>query len=295
MSNGEDKMVLAARLRALAAISLAALAVAVTWGAWCEIFQTGWNDEESSQVLLVPLAVACIVWVRRGKFAQWRYRHQWVGPALIVIGWVLSSLGYRQGRLMCLDLGAIVTVIGALVTFAGIELLIRFLPAVGALAFLIPPMPQRRYLIAQPMGEITARITQFVCQLLHMHVERHGNLLTLNGVEVCVAEACNGMRMVIVLLLACYLYCFVMPLRRSVRIMLLAASPLIAIVCNVIRLVPTVWMFGNASSRAAQTFHDATGWLMIGVAFVLLMGIVQMAQRLTAPRTYMVPTLKGAT
>jgi len=71
---------------------------------------------------------------------------------------------------------------------------------------------------------------------------------------VTVAEACNGMRMVFALVLVSYAFAFSMPLRNGVRLVVLAASPLAAIVCNVIRLIPTIWLYGNARREVAGTF-----------------------------------------
>jgi exosortase len=272
------------RLQLVAAIGLTLLAIVVAWGAWRDMISTGWNDEESSQVLLAPLAVAWLLWLRRERFAHWRFRFRWVGTMLIALGWLGSSMGYRHDHYMSWEIGAIVMALGAVVTVVGIDALTRFLPAVAALIFLVPVFPGRRYVISRPLGAATARATQLLCEVFRMHIERHGNLLIVNGVNVSVAEACSGMRMVMTLLLVSYVYCFVMPLRWPVRVLLLVASPITAILCNVIRLVPTVWMFGNASTQWAQAFHDFSGWLMIAVAFLVLMGIVKALEAMTGGR-----------
>jgi exosortase/archaeosortase family protein len=59
-----------------------------------------------------------------------------------------------------------------------------------------------------------------------------------------------------------------------VRAVLLITSPISAIVCNVIRLLPTVLMFGYASESTARMFHSYSGWPMLPIAFLLLMLIV---------------------
>jgi len=103
---------------------------------------------------------------------------------------------------------------------------------------------------------------------------------------VAVAEACNGMRMVFALILVSYAFAFSVPLRNSVRLMVLLLSPVAAIVCNVMRLSPTVILYGNASQEVADNFHDIAGWLMLPVAFMMLMGITR------ALRWAMVPTYR---
>ena len=111
-----------------------------------------------------------------------------------------------------------------------------------------------------------------------MNVDRSGNLLSINGVEVTIAEACNGIRMVLTLFMVCYVVAFTLRLRPYVRIFLLVASPIVAIVSNVARLVPTVWMFGHKPQETAERFHDISGWVMTFISFLLLMGFFRLLE-----------------
>ena len=65
------------------------------------------------------------------------------------------------------------------------------------------------------------------------------------------------MRMVFTLLLVCYAYAFVTPLRWGTRVTILVLSPVTAIVCNVLRLIPTVWVFSHASKRTACLLYTS--------------------------------------
>jgi exosortase/archaeosortase family protein len=116
-------------------------------------------------------------------------------------------------------------------------------------------------------------------------VDRSGNLLSINGIDVTIAEACNGMRMVFALFLACYAFAFGTPLRWYARLIILVGSPLSAILCNVIRLVPTLWFFGHASLHWATTFHDISGWIMLPIAFLMLLSIVGLLKWALIPIT----------
>jgi exosortase len=154
--------------------------------------------------------------------------------------------------------------------------LLRFAPVFAACIFLIPIGTGGRLHFAMPLETAAAHSTQTVCDLVGMAVDRAGNKLSINGVDVTIAEACNGMRMVLTLFMVCYVVAFSTPLRGWVRFVLLAASPLVAIVANVVRLVPTIWMYGNASTKAAERFHDIGGWVMTVAAFLVLMGLLRL-------------------
>jgi exosortase len=126
------------------------------------------------------------------------------------------------------------------------------------------------------MQTATAQCTQTFFDIVGQPIQRNGNQLIIKGTVVNVAEACNGMRMVFTLILVSYAFAFGEPLRGYVRFLILAASPLSAIGCNVIRMIPTIWLFGNASKEVAEWFHNFAGWAMLGIAFLLLMGIIRL-------------------
>lgn len=258
------------------ALAILAACVLIAGNAWADMLTIGFKDEESSHVLLVPLVVAWLVWVRRGRLRSCQPTGRWPGTLLLALGWFLWSFGYRQQVQSFWHSGAVLMAIGGLLTVTGKDLLVKFLPAFVVLVFLVPVPATGRHLIALPLQHATAQVTQHVGEVLGMTVQRQGNLLSVNGKEVAIVEACNGMRLVFTLFLACYVFAFVTPLRAYVRLIVLAASPLVAIVANVIRLVPTVWMFGHTSQRFAQDFHTIAGWVMLAVAFLGLMGIVRL-------------------
>jgi exosortase/archaeosortase family protein len=83
--------------------------------------------------------------------------------------------------------------------------------------------------------------------------------------------------MVFALILVAYAFCFGMPLRNSVRVLILVLSPIAAIFCNLVRIVPTAWLYGYLpkGSRIGSDFHTYSGWMMLPIAFLLLLGIIR--------------------
>jgi len=253
-----------------------ALGVLVGIEAWRDILHIALRDEESSHILLVPIIVAWLVWVRRRRLRHIRPEGFWVGPATVLLGWIMLSVGERQLWQSVWHFGAILIAVGCLLTVLGRRVVIAFLPAFLVLVFLIPVPGRVRQTVAIPMQNATAQITQELLDLAGVPVSRSGNLLRLNGVDVAVAEACNGLRMVFALSLVCYAFAFGNPLRLYARLLILAVTPIAAILCNVVRLVPTVYVYGNFSPQGAERFHNASGWVMLFVAFLILMGILRL-------------------
>ena len=249
--------------------------VLATAPAWADIAQIAVHDEEASHVLLVPIVAIWLFWVRRGRLRSAVPQGTWMGPLLILLGWGFSWFGFYHAVQASWHLGAILVLVGCVLSVAGTDILKRFLPVFILLLFLIPVPGLIRQQLSIPLQTATAACTQRVLELLGTPVERYGNLLRINGVSVAIAEACNGMRMVFTLVLVSYGFAFGTPLRPYVRFIILAAAPLTAIAANVVRLIPTVWIYGNATDSFAHHFHDVSGWVMVPVAFFALLSIIR--------------------
>ncbi len=262
--------------------AMAAAAVAITFDAWQSIFHMGTVDEELSYVLVAPVVILWLAFVRRHELQHCRIRHLWVGLAMLAAAWLVYWYGYLSDPVLW-HAGAVMLAVGALIAPVGSDVLLRFLPALAATVFLVPVSPFGRYRLAWPLQTGTAHATQWVCDLVGIYVDRVGAVLTINGRDVAVEEACNGMRMVLTLFMVCYVVAFTLPMRWWVRLPFLLLTPFIAIAANVTRLVPTIWMFGRFSRDAAELFHTVSGWVMTVVSFLVLMGLFKGMEAMGVP------------
>jgi exosortase len=260
---------------AAGAIAIAIAGVLATLPAWRDIFFIASVDDENSHIFLVPIVAAWMVWVRRSRLRYCAPRGTAIGPVIAALGVLASVFGFNHNMQSVWHGGAVLVVVGCVLSVLGKSVLFRFLPAFLVLVFLVPVPGRIRQGIAVPLQTATAATTQALFETFGEAVERSGNLLSINGTEVTVAEACNGMRMVFALVLVSFAFAYSMPLRNSVRVLVLLASPLAAIFCNVVRLIPTIWLYGHAAKSVADDFHNVSGWIMLPIAFLLLMGIIR--------------------
>jgi exosortase len=253
--------------------------------AWQDMYRIASKDEEQSHIFLVPIVAVWMAWVRRGRFRIFTPRWTAAGAVIMLVGWILSRVGYFNAVQSAWHAGAVIAFVGALVAGLGMNFLLRFLPAVAVLAFLVPVPGIVRQQISGPLQTASAAATAAILETFGVPIERSTNLLTLNGHNIAVAEACNGMRMVLALLLVSHAFAFGLPLRPAARFVVLLVSPVAALVCNIIRLVPTVLLYGYASEDFANGFHDVSGWLMVPLAFFILLGTTSVLRWALIPVT----------
>ncbi len=264
-------------------VVLLALAAIVNYQPLLDILHIGISDEEQSHIFLVPVIAAWLLWLRKSRFRRVRFQPSLVGPGLIVAGTAMSWWGFNSGTQIAWHAGVGVVFVGVLVSMTGMEPLRQFAPVFGVLAFALPVPGVVRQALAIPLQSLATVVTQSTLELVGVASTRLGNVLIVNGQQIAVGEACNGMRMVFAFFLIVYAFAFSVPLKLSSRLMLLAISPVVALLCNVIRLVPTSLIYGYGTAHSAEWFHTWTGWLMIPIALAALIALLRLFRWLEFP------------
>jgi exosortase len=259
------------------------LAVFATLGVWSEIWQLALHNPENSHILLALPVAFWLAMLRRSRLRHWRPSPSLAGPLMIGAGWGLIGAGFFYSLDMLQHLGALLAVCGAVVSVLGLRLLMLFKPSLIALLFLFPVPGRFRQHIAIPLQHVSAFVSEHLLALFGVGVERAGIVLNINGHDVAVAEACNGMRMVSALGLITFAFVFSVPMRKNVRLLLLAVSPLIAVIVNIVRLIPTALAYGYAEADTASLVHDLGGWVVLALALAMLWGCLGLLRWLEIP------------
>lgn len=268
------------------ALALLALLGVVVWSFRAplgDMVTLALKDDEQSHILLAPLVAAWLVWLRRSRLSLLKVSPHLAGPACVVGGAILSWWGFQSDTYVAWHSGALLAVLGMILSITGPALIRQFAPAVAAMAFMIPIPGTIRQALAIPLQSMATNVTHSCLDIFGVQAARMGNVLIINGEQVAVAEACNGMRLVFALALVVFAFAFSTPLRNSVRFALILFSPLVALGANVIRLVPTSLLYGVTSPERAEMFHDISGWLMLPLALVVLSGLLRLFRWLEFP------------
>lgn len=253
--------------------------------AWMDMITRALMDPENGQALFAPIIAAYLFWLRRSRLQFIRYRPSVVGPAVLALGVACLWWGIEHDVLAIWHGGAVILLIGCLLTMTGLEALRQFFPAILCLFFLIPTPGMVRIALAAPLQEFATAVTIFFLDTTGVQAVRDGSVIMIGQppVPVAIGEACNGMRMVFALMLVVFGFVFSAQFRLETRVLLLALSPLIALACNVARLVPTSLVYGHASLDFALKFHWIAGLIMLPLALLILFGIVRLLAWLDIP------------
>ncbi len=237
------------------------------------------TDSSWSHGFLIPLFSLYFLNQHREKILNLRTKPNYLGLLLLLCLLVVHIVNKasRSGYAYLQPI-AMVATLGAVVLFLGGWGLIRYawLP-IGFLAFAVP-LPQRLYFqVTLPMRLLAANVAATLLGVVKgLETTVSGVIISIvyNGralkPDLNVAEACSGMRllMAFVALGVAMAYLHYRPIWQ--RLVLLACTIPIAVLCNVIRVTVTGFIFVLIHPKYTQgVYHDALGLLMLPLAFAL--------------------------
>ncbi len=144
-------------------------------------------------------------------------------------------------------------------------------PAVVFLVFMLPLPQSMNSMIALPLQWIATLGSVFVMQLTGLWGIADGNVITLrdhsfNSKTLEVAQACNGLSMLMTLAATVTATIMLIPLANWKRIVVLASA-----IPNIVRIVATGWCYYLIDGeRAKKLAHDWTGILLLPLALILV-------------------------
>lgn len=258
-------------------IALATVLFAITalafYHVWADFFRIALGDSNSSHVLFAPPAAALLFWVRRKRFREMQPRGHWVGLVLMLVAVGMFFGSGFVGMDVMFYASPIVALVGAAVCLVGVDLLTKFPAALIALLFMVPVPAIASRLISVPLQQLSAVISEQALYLFGADVERTGNLLTVAGYDLNVAEACSGIRSISALMLLVYVSSFARPLNAPTRGLLLLLAPVIAVTTNIFRILVTAVPYQFDMAGVGEIAHEVMGWFTFALAVLLCIGI----------------------
>ena len=250
---------------------LAGLLVWAFWYTFVDLWAVWQGDADYGAGQLVPFAAAYMIVVRRSALRDVILGFSLKGLSLFMTGLIINLLGSYYLYSSLENAGLVLCVNGLVVTLFGWQGYKRIWYPMLFL-FLMIPLPGRVHdAVMLPLQELSASVAAGVLETTGLPAERFGHVLDIGSHKVAVAEACSGLRMALAFLIVACVAAYFVGRPRWQKVVIVASSVPIALICNVARVVVTACLYNAGYERLAQgAMHDVAGLLMMPAAVGLI-------------------------
>jgi len=231
-----------------------------------------WSTEpQYTHGFIIPIMAVALGWMRREKILAGEARSHTSGLLLLLIGMafhLLATYFYVES----LDAaGFLFSVTGLVLLIWGKRLFRGVWPAVLFTGFMLPLPFQLERMLSDPLQVLGASESAWFIQAFGIPAIAQGNTILMGDTRLGVAEACSGLRMLIVFFAISAATVIISERTRWEKVLILFSAIPIALISNIVRIVATALAYQYASRETADLiFHDLSGWLMMPFAMLLL-------------------------
>jgi exosortase len=257
------------------------------WAYWSTLVDVKhhWDsDPLYSHGYLVPGFACLLLWLRKDLLKDKVLQPSAWGLALLIVGTAMRIIPLRYGFSVADRYSILPTLAGICLGLGGWAALRWAWPAVAFLLFMLHLPAGVDQWLAAPLQRIATAASTNALQTLGFFAVSEGNTILLSAGELSVEEACSGLRMLVTF---CAMTTAVAVLAQRSwlqRIIIVASSLPLAVVCNVARITLTGVVHETLGPDMARyVFHDLAGWLMILMGLALLWLELAVLGRLFTP------------
>jgi len=267
------------------------IVLAVMMAGYCVLLWPEWShNPDLSHGFFGPVIFSYLVvcgrrigplrWVKSGFLASTLLTILLLGGLIMyaLAGLFAASLAWSHALvLFILGLSLVCFLLGGLLILADER--VRLLPfnwiilTAILLWILVAPLPTGTYarLTLTLQSQVTGGVMT-VLQFLGVPAQQRGNVIELARTTVGVEEACSGVRSLISCIYAGLFFAAWQVRRPWHRLGLILAAPLLALGMNFLRSL-ALTLLANSGVDISGTWHDATGFAILGVTAAILAGL----------------------
>ena len=245
----------------------------VYWPIFVELADEWARNPLYSHGYLVPAFAAVLLWIRRDRIPNTPLQPSWWALAFLAAGSVLH-LGGTYFYFAWPERGSLLFMIFAAALAIGGWAAIRWTwPSIFFLVFMIPLPGAIENNLMGPLQRLATLASTNVLQTLGFFAKADGNVIVLSEVEMGIVEACSGLRMLSTFIALTVGACFFMQRPFWQKLVIVASSIPIALLCNVVRISTTGVLHEIVSHDVAEMFHDekVAAPVMMVLALLLLL------------------------
>jgi exosortase A len=229
-----------------------------------------WNSSTYGHCLLIPPILAWLVWQRREGLARLAPQ-PWVPGALgLLAAGALWLVGHFAGVALLRHAALVFMFIASVPTIFGIAVARGVTFPLAFALFMIPVGEQ----LEPWLQTITAEMAVWLLRLFDVPTHMDGVFISIPNGDFEVAQACSGVRFLIAMVCFGALVANVCFLSWKRRIAFMAASVILPIVANGIRVWGTIHAAHLTTPDVARGIdHVVYGWVFFAVVMALLLAV----------------------
>ena len=257
---------------------LTALALVICYASTLTGMVHQWlTDDDMGHGLVVPLVIAWILWRDRAQWQAQPTKPNLWGWIILALGAFVHLIGTLGGGLFASSVALLISSAGVVVALGGFGLLKSWtFPFLLAL-FMLPKLAVVYNQTTLPLQLFASRLAATMLTLTGFGVIRDGNILSVGGHQILVAEACNGIRFLLPLVFVSVLLGYLSQAKLWVRAALLLAVPPLAIFANAVRVA----LAGAMPAFAVGTLHNLSGLVIFALTLSVLGALLYTLRRLS--------------
>jgi exosortase len=238
------------------------------------------SDSYYSHGVLIPFVSGYLIWNQREELRKITPSSSPWGLRIFLVGVAVHLLSAIFHVYFTSGFSLIIILIGLILHFFGKEILFKVLFAVLFLAFMIPlPM----VLVANISFKLKVFAAQLATAILNDHLRipclQDGSTIRMQHTQVIVDDVCSGLRSLISLTALGAIFAYWIEANLLKKILVFLSTIPIAVVTNAMRIVllssvSEIW----GAQYAVGLFHDISGLVVFGLAFVLLFVVVKLLE-----------------
>jgi exosortase len=193
----------------------------------------------AAHILLVPALASTLLWTQRREWPRSALAAVTRRIAVLMMSMLAMLAGYAAGSLV-LQTFAFVSMVGGLMLWRyGRPGIRRGAFALGLLCLMTPPPRELMVALTPTVQRLIASASSVVLRFLGVPIEQDGVFLRLPTMTVEVAEECNGLRFLAILVVLVVAMAGLTLRSRGDRMALIAVAAPIAVLANIARVAIT--------------------------------------------------------
>jgi exosortase len=245
-----------------------------------------WANPLYSHGYIVPIISLALLWLRYQPFRPVPAAERWIGLGVLVLGLAVRHMGVYMTMNPLDRYSFLISIIGVFLLVGGYHTIRWAWPALVFLVFMMPLPSVLEHNILWRLQTLASVCSTIVLQTMGVAAFRQGNLISVPGADLNIADACSGLRMLTIFLALAVAMVFLIERPWWDKFMILLSAVPIALIVNVIRITVTGLLYmavGQDNEFAHKLGHDWAGYFMMPMALGFLWLELQILERLTVP------------